>query len=191
MISFLDGEIAEKSGGRVVVSVEGVGYDVLVPTSTAGKLPPVGGKARLHTRMNVRDDSIVLYGFATQDERGLFDLLVTVTGVGPKVALSFLSVLAPDALRRAVAAGDVAALTLVPGVGKKVAQRVLLDLRDKLGGEGVTFEGPLADVREALLALGLSAQEASEAIGGLAGNGEGERPVEELLREALRHVGRG
>ncbi len=191
MISFLEGEMAEKAGGRVVVSVGGVGYDVLVPAPTAGKLPPVGGKARLFTRMQVRDDSVVLYGFATQDERGLFDLLVTVTGVGPKVALSFLSVLAPDALRRAVAAGDVAALTMVPGVGKKVAQRVLVDLRDKLGGEGAIFGGPLADVREALLSLGLSAQEASEAMAGLVDDGKGDRPIEELLREALRHVGRG
>jgi len=191
MISFLEGEMAEKAGGRVVVLVGGVGYDVLVPAPTAGKLPPVGGKARLFTRMQVRDDSVVLYGFATQDERGLFDLLVTVTGVGPKVALSFLSVLAPDALRRAVAAGDVAALTMVPGVGKKVAQRVLVDLRDKLGGEGAIFGGPLADVREALLSLGLSAQEASEAMAGLVDDGKVDRPIEELLREALRHLGRG
>jgi Holliday junction DNA helicase RuvA len=191
VIAFLEGEIAEKTGTRVVVSVGGVGYDVLVPASTGGKLPPVGGAARLYTRMHVRDDSVMLYGFATQDERGLFDLLVTVTGVGPKVALSFLSVLAPEALRRAVASGDIAALTMVPGVGKKVAQRVLVDLRDKLGGEGATFGGSLADVREALVALGLSAQEASQAMAGLAQQGQSERPVEELLREALRNVGRG
>jgi Holliday junction DNA helicase RuvA len=191
LISFLEGEVAEKTGTRAVVSVGGVGFDVLVPASTGGRLPPVGGKARLYTRMQVRDDAIVLYGFATQDERGLFDLLVTVSGVGPKVALSFLSVLAPDAFRRAVAAGDVAALTMVPGVGKKVAQRVLLDLRDKLGGEGVTFAGPLADVREALLALGLSAQEAGEAMVGLTDDGQGEQAVEDLLRQALRNVGRG
>jgi Holliday junction DNA helicase RuvA len=132
---------------------------------------------------------MTLYGFATGEERTLFDLLVTVNGVGPKVALSFLSVLAPEAIRRAVAAGDVAALTIVPGVGKKVAQRVVLDLKDKLGGEGAPLAGPLADVREALLSLGLSPQEASEALAGL--GADGERPVEELLREALRRVGRG
>lgn len=189
MISFLEGEVAEKAGGRAVVSVGGVGYEVLVPASTAGKLPPVGRKVRLFTRMQVRDDAMVLFGFSSQDERSLFDLLVTVTGVGPKVALSFLSVHSPHALRRAVASGDVAALTIVPGVGKKVAQRVVLDLKDKLGGEGVAFGGPLADVREALLALGLSPQEASEAMAGLQANGD--RPVEDLLREALKHVGRG
>jgi Holliday junction DNA helicase RuvA len=188
MISFLHGEVAEKGGGSVVLSVGGVGYEVLIPASSAGSLPPVGRPARLFTRMQVRDDSMVLYGFASHDERALFDLLVTVNGVGPKLALSFLSVLSPTALRRAVASGDVAALTLVPGVGKKVAQRVLLDLRDRLGGDVVMVEGPLADVREALLGLGLSAQEASEAMAGIPTDGD--RPVEELLRLALQHAGR-
>jgi Holliday junction DNA helicase RuvA len=187
VIAFLHGRVAEKGAGRAVLDVAGVGYDVQVPASTLAKLPPVGRDARLHTRMVVRDDAMTLFGFASVDERELFDLLVTVTGVGPKVALSFLSVLTPDALRRSVRAGDVAALTIVPGVGKKVAQRVVLDLKDKLGGDVVVLEGPLSDVREALLSLGLSPQEASEALAVLAPNGD--RPVEDLLREALQHVG--
>jgi len=189
VISFLEGEVAERSGTRIVISVGGVGYEVQVPASTAAKLPAVGRPARVFTRMVVRDDAMTLFGFSSPGERELFDLLVTVNGIGPKVALSFLSVLSPDAFRRAVAAGDLAALTLVPGVGKKVAQRVVLDLKDKLGGEVVVVDGPLADVREALLALGLSPQEASEAMVGLASNGE--RPVEDLLRQALQHVGHG
>jgi len=189
VIAFLEGKVAEKGGARVVISVNGTGYEVLVPSSTAAKLPPIGTPTRLFTRLQVRDDTMVLYGFASQDERSLFDLLVTVTGVGPKVALSILSVLSPDALRRAVAAGDVAALTVVPGVGKKVAQRGILDLKDRLGGDVLVIEGPLADVREALLSLGLSAQEAGDAMAGLADGGD--RPVEDLLREALRRVGRG
>jgi Holliday junction DNA helicase RuvA len=189
VIAFLHGEVAEKLGGRVVLSVGGVGYDVQVPASTLAKLPAVGKEAKLHTRMVVRDDAMTLFGFSSADERELFDLLVTVTGVGPRVALSFLSVLSPNALRRAVRAGDVAMLTVVPGVGKKVAQRVVLDLKDKLGSDVVVLEGPLADVREALLSLGLSPQEATEAMTAL--NGDGERPVEELLRVALQHVGRG
>lgn len=189
MIAFVEGAVAEKGAGRAVIDVGGVGYEVLAPASTLARLPAVGRTARLLTRLHVREDQMTLYGFATADERALFDLLVKVTGVGPKVALSFLSVLSPEAIRRAVAAGDVAALTVVPGVGKKVAQRVVLDLKDKLGGESVPLVGPLADVREALLALGLSAQEASQAIAGL--GADGERPVEELLREALRRVGRG
>lgn len=189
MIAYLDGEIVERGPGRVVVSVGGVGYDVAVPASTAADLPGIGKRARLFTRLHVRDDAMLLFGFSSQDERSLFDLLVTVTGVGPKVALSFLSVLSPDALRRAVVSGDVAALTLVPGVGRKLAQRVLVELRDRVGGDAVPSEGPLSDVREALLALGLTPQEASDAMAPLSANGDAS--IEDLLREALQQVGRG
>lgn len=190
MIGFLDGEIAEKADGMVVVSVGGTGYEVMVPAQTLVRLPSPGQRVRLFTRLQLRDEAMVLYGFSSPDERGLFDHLITVSGVGPKVALAILSVLAPLALRRAVASGDAAALTLVPGVGKKVAGRIILDLKDKIGAGGeAAASGPLAEVREALLALGLSAQEAREALGALAPDGD--RPVQELLREALRSVGRG
>ena len=188
MISFLEGEVVERAGGRVVIAVGGVGYEIQVPASTLASLPPVGKRARVHTRMIVRDDAMTLFGFGSPEERELFDLLVTVNGVGPKVALSFVSVLTPDAFRRAVSAGDVAALTVVPGVGRKVAQRVVLDLKDRLGGEDVVIvEGPLADVRDALLALGLSPTEASEAMAGLPSNGG--RSTEDLLRDALQRMG--
>ena len=188
MISFLDGEIVEKAGARVVVDVLGcrlrrAGADVDARLAAAA-----GRRARIHTRMIVRDDAMLLYGFGSTDERELFDLLTGVTGVGPKVALAFLSSLTPDALRRSVVAGDVVALTVVPGVGKKVAQRVVLDLRDRMGAEGdLIVGGPLADVREALLALGLTPQEASGAVNGLEVD---DRPVDELLKEALQRVGR-
>ena len=188
MIAFLEGDVVEKFGDHVTISVGGCGYDVLVPASTLAALPPVGKRARVYTRLQVRDDALVLFGFSNPDARGVFDLLVTVNGVGPKVALAFLSVLTPDALRRAVATGDEAALTLVPGVGKKVATRVVLELKDKLGGGAHEPVGPLAEVRDALLALGLSAQEARDALGALTSNGD--TPVEELLREALKAVGR-
>ncbi|MBI4260230.1 MAG: Holliday junction branch migration protein RuvA [Actinobacteria bacterium] len=191
MISYLEGKLIDKSGDRVTISVHGTGYEVLVPAGTLARLPSVGKEAQVYTRLHVRDDALVLYGFSSTEERGLFDMLVTVNGVGPKVALAFLSVLSPEAFRRAVAAGDAAALTVVPGVGKKVAARVLIDLRDRLGGPEGIPAGPLGEVREALLALGLSAQEASDAMADLvAGNGHADRPVEELLREALRRVGR-
>ncbi len=187
MIAFLEGEVVEKGAGRVVLVVGGVGYELAAPTSTVSGLPPVGRPAVVHTRLVARDDQLILYGFSSPDERQLFDLLTGVTGVGPKVALSFLSALHPDALRRAVVAGDVAALTIVPGVGKKVAQRVVIDLRDKLGGEGELLTGPMSEVREALVSLGLSPQEASEAMREIDADG---RPVEDLLREALQRVGR-
>jgi holliday junction DNA helicase RuvA len=189
MISFLEGTLAEKSAGRVVVAVGGVGYEVSVPAHTLARLPAQGKHTRLFTRLQVKDDGIVLYGFASQDERTLFDHLITVTGVGPKMAMAILSGVAPEALRRAIAAGDVAALTIVSGVGKKVAARVILDLKDRLGLAGEeTVSGPISEVRQALLALGLTAQEATDALANLAPDGD--RPVEELLREALRRVGR-
>ncbi len=187
MIAFLEGELVEKAGDRIAVSVGGTGYEVLVPASTLAGLPGIGKRVRVFTRLHARDDALVLYGFSTAEERKLFDLLVTVNGVGPKVALAFLSVLDPEALRRSVASEDVTALTLVPGVGKKVAGRVVIELKDKLGG-GDTAAGPMAEVRDALLALGLSAHEARDALAALGANGD--RPVEELLRDALKAVGR-
>jgi len=188
VISFLDGEIVEKGATYVVIAAGGIGYELVVPTSLLAVLPALGQSARVHTRLVVREDAMTLYGFASTDERALFDLLTGVSGVGPKVALAFLSALRPDAIRRAVIAGDAAALTIVPGVGKKVAQRVVLDLRDTLGGEAeLTVEGPLADVRDALVSLGLTPAEASEAMRELEADG---KPADELLREALQKVGR-
>ncbi len=188
MISLLEGEVVEKGANRVVIGVGGVGYEVLVPTSVVATLPPIGRTARVHTRMVVREDSITLYGFSAVEQRNLFDLLTGVTGVGPKVALAFLSVMPPAALTRAIVNGDAVALTVVPGVGKKVAQRVVIDLREKLGGEAeLPAEGPLADVREALLSLGLTPTEAGEAMRGIEVDG---READDLLREALQKVGR-
>ena len=189
MISYLDGRVAEKSADRVILVVGGVGYEVMTPAPTLARMPAPGRPARLFTRLQIRDEAMVLYGFGSTDERSLFDHLITVSGVGPKMALAMLSVLTPDAIRRAVATGDTALLTLVPGVGKKVAGRVILDLKDRVGGGGEAIStGPLGEVRDALLALGLSAQEARDALAALAPDGD--RPVEELLRDALRSVGR-
>ena len=189
MIALLEGTLAEKGAGRVVMSVGGVGYEVTVTGPTLTTLPPQGRPARLYTRLQVRDDAMVLYGFASPDERSLFDHLVTVTGVGPKMAVAVLSSLTADTLRRAIASGDADALCTAPGVGKKVAGRIILDLKDKLGTPGEeSGTGPIGEVREALLALGLSSQEAREALGSISPNGD--RSVEELLRLALRSVGR-
>jgi holliday junction DNA helicase RuvA len=189
LIAFVEGRVEEKGADRVVIAVEGTGYELLVPAQTLSRLPPAGRSARLFTRLQIRDEAMVLYGFWSQEERGLFDHLITVSGVGPKVALAILSVLTPEALRRAVASGDAAALTLAPGVGKKVASRVIVDLKDRIGvgGDGIA-SGPMAEVRDALIALGLSPQEAREALGALVPDGD--RPVEDLLRDALRGVGR-
>jgi Holliday junction DNA helicase RuvA len=189
VIAFVGGTLAEKGDGRVVVDVHGVGYELLVPAPAIAALPPVGKPVRLCTRLVAKDDGVTLFGFGSADERSIFDDLVTVTGVGPKLAIAVLSAIAPDALRRAIATGDLAVLTQVPGIGRKGAARIVLDLKDRLGlGGDEVLAGPMSEVREALLALGLSPEEAREAITAIPPDGD--RPVEELLREALRGVGR-
>lgn len=189
MIAFLEGMLAERAGDRVVVADGGIGYEVMVSATTLTALPTVGRRVRLLTHLQVRDDAMLLYGFAAASERDLFLMLVSVNGVGPKVALGILSVLSAEALRRAILEGDADTITIVPGVGKKVAARVVLDLKDRLGGVvELPSAGPIAEVREALLGLGLSPQEVREAMAGLDG---GEAPVEELLRRALQRVGAG
>jgi Holliday junction DNA helicase RuvA len=188
VISFLEGEVVEKLGDRVVLGVGGVGYEVLVSIPTLAKLPPVGRTTRVYTRLHVREDAMVLFGFSTTEERQMFDLLNGVSGIGPKLALAFLSVHSPEGLRRAVAASDVAALATVPGVGKKTAGRIVVDLKDKLGAGDVVVVGPMSEVREALLSLGLTPGEAGDAMEVIAGDEDG--PVEDLLKRALQSVGR-
>lgn len=189
MIAFLEGTLAERAGDHVVVADGGIGYEVMVSATTLAALPPLGRRVRLLTHLQVRDDGMLLYGFATASERDLFLMLLSVNGVGPKVALGILSVLSADALRRAILEGDADTITIVPGVGKKVAARVVLDLKDRLGGVvELPSAGPVAEVREALLGLGLSPQEVRDAMAGLDGGGGS---VEELLRRALQRVGAG
>jgi Holliday junction DNA helicase RuvA len=188
VIAFLEGEVLEKLPDRVVIGVHGVGYEVFVSVRTLAGLPPVGRTARVHTRLHVREDAMVLFGFDTAEERLMFDLLNGVTGIGPKLALAFCSVHSPEGLRRAVAAGDLTALATVPGVGRKTAGRIVLDLKDKLGAGEAPVGGPMSEVREALLSLGLSPGEASDAMEVVAGDDDG--TVEDLLRRALQSVGR-
>jgi Holliday junction DNA helicase RuvA len=187
LIALVEGKVAERGGDRAVIMAGGVGYELLVSAATLGALPPAGKVARLLTHLHIRDDAMLLFGFATVAERELFLLLIGVNGVGPKLALAILSVLSPEALRRAVLEGDADAITIVPGVGKKVAARIALDLKEKLGGVIELPEaGPVAEVRDALTGMGLSPQEVQDAVAGLNG---ADAPVEQLLRDALKRVG--
>jgi Holliday junction DNA helicase RuvA len=188
LIALVEGTVAERGGDRAVLMAGGVGYELLVSASTLGSLPPAGKTARLLTHLHVRDDAMTLFGFATVAERELFLLLIGVNGVGPKLALAILSVLSPEALRRSVLEGDADAIPIVPGVGKKVAARIALDLKEKLGGIIELPEtGPIAEVRDALTGMGLSPQEVQDAVSSLNG---ADAPVEQLLRDALKRVGR-
>jgi holliday junction DNA helicase RuvA len=190
VIGSLRGTVLERSvAGDAIVEVGGVGYRVLVPNLAV--LVP-GEPTFLFTHLHVREDALVLYGFPTREERDTFEVLIGATGVGPKLALAICSVHEPVALRRVVADGDVDGLMLVPGVGKRTAQRLLLELRARLevpGGEPVLEDGPRdgrAQVRDALAGLGYGPDEVREALAGLTEDA----PVEQLLRDALRRLAR-
>jgi Holliday junction DNA helicase RuvA len=197
MITFLHGKLVESLPTQVVVEVHGVGYEVLIPLSSFDKLPAPGAEVRLLTHLAVREDAHVLYGFMTAAERDLFRLLIhTVSGIGPKIALNVLSGVSIAAFRAAVAANDVKALSQISGVGKKTAERIVVELRDKLGAFADTSGGAtkpaaagdqkLNDAVLALLALGYKQPEAHAAVQGalaLLGAGAG---VDQIVRAALR-----
>jgi Holliday junction DNA helicase RuvA len=188
VIGSVRGSVLERAAtGEVLVEVGGVGYRVLVPVSAMPALDP-GAAAFLFTHLHVRDDAMVLYGFPTREERDTFEVLVGATGVGPKLALAILSVHSPAALRRALLDDDVDALTLVPGVGKRTAQRLLVELKARLDVpdfEGVEQAAPptaRGEVRGALAGLGYEPEEIRDVLAQLEGDG----PVEDLLRDALK-----
>jgi Holliday junction DNA helicase RuvA len=191
MIGSVRGSVIERTvGGEVLVEVGGVGYRVNVPLGAIPVLD-VGSNAFLFTHLHVRDDAMILYGFPTRDERDTFEALIGATGVGPKLALAILSVHTPTHLRRALAEDDLDALTLVPGVGKRTAQRLLIELKARLevpdldlgAVPGATTTTPRVEVRDALLGLGYSPDEVRDVIGQLA---DEDATVEALLRDALR-----
>ena len=190
MIAIVSGPVAWRSAEEVVISTAGgVGYRLAVSSQTMAGIPQVGGETTLHAHLVSRDDSIALYGFGSEEERELFMLLLGVQGVGPKVALAVLGGGPPQELAGALAAGDTARLQSVPGVGKRTAERILVELREKVGGiEGAADEirvsranDPRTVAREGLVGLGFSEQEARE----LAGSASGESP-EEIIQNALR-----
>ena len=187
MIALLSGEVAVRRPDHVVVSCSGVGYRLSVSAETLAKVPAAGKPATLHTHLIVRDDALLLYGFATEAERDLFLLLIGVQGVGPKVALAVLSGGAPRELLAAVAAGDTARLQSVPGIGKRTAERIVVELREKVGAvpdEPIVIhrgDDPRMLARDGLLGLGFSPQEADKLLDGA----PGETP-EDLIAHALK-----
>lgn len=198
MIAFLEGRLVEALPTQVVVEVHGVGYEVFIPLSSFDQLPPVGQPVRLLTHLAVRDDAHVLYGFATAAERDLFRLLVHhVSGIGPKLALNILSGMSPAAFRGAVAAGDVKALSRISGVGRKTAERLVVELRDKVGAAGAweaarepralsPADQRLNDAVLALVALDFKPPEAHEAVRAAQALLGPDATVEELVRAALK-----
>ena len=195
MISFLKGKLAEALPTQVVIDVNGVGYEVLIPLSSFDKLPMPGGEVTLLTHLAIRDDAHVLYGFSTETERDLFRQLIRhVSGIGPKLALNVLSGTTPASFRAAVAHGDVKALSCISGVGKKTAERIVVELKDKLGDEDVLTSGTsataddqkMADAISALIALGSKPKDAQDAIRAAITMLGPDQPVDALVRAALQ-----
>nr|PZN44057.1 MAG: Holliday junction branch migration protein RuvA [Actinomycetota bacterium] len=202
MIASVEGTVAAIRPGAAVIEVGGVGMLVHCTPATLATLR-VGERARLATSLVVREDSLTLYGFADEDERAVFDLLQTASGVGPRLALAMLAVHTPNALRVAVASADVKALTRVPGIGPKGAQRIIVELKNKLGtpeeavnaalGDGGRAEPPWREqVHSGLVGLGYSARDADEAVAAVAPQADAEiaagrtPDVAALLKAALR-----
>lgn len=194
MFAHIEGIVAEKSADTLVIDCGGVGYEMMVSSAALSAAPAVGERMRCYTLLNVREDAMELFGFYSREEKHMFEKLRGVSGVGPRTALQILSTLSVRDLSIALVTGDATALARAPGVGKKTAQRLVLELRDKVDNEQLTGESvavtPIAvgnDVQgeaiEALMALGYASQEAARAVARVAGQAD---KVDELIRLALK-----
>lgn len=195
MIALLTGTVAARHTASVVIDVNGVGYEVLVPTGFA---PPVGTTVTLHTYLHVREDAMTLYGFADRRSKQVFEMLLGSSGIGPKLALAALSALGADRLAAAVATSDIAVLTEVPGIGRKVAERLALELHDKIGTVAVAAlptdlpamsatATTIAEVEQALSGLGYQSREIDDALRDDDVRAAADTPT--MLRAALRVLG--
>ena len=193
MIAFLDGTVAGKTLTGAYINVGGVGYEVGMSQTSLAKLPAVGERALVYTYLQVRDDAMALFGFASLEEKALFEKLITVSGIGPKVALAALSSYAPDQLAKLIAAQDVAAVQRIPGIGKKTASRIILELKGSLDqGIGGLFEQDaqaankaLEGAKEALLSMGFTTGEIELSLTGAPENAT----ESALLQYALKKLG--
>jgi Holliday junction DNA helicase RuvA len=198
MIAFLRGKLVEALPTQVTVEVNGMGYEVLIPLSSYDKLPQAGQEVKLLTHLTVREDAHLLYGFASSAERELFRLLInTVSGIGPKIALNILSGISVTAFRGAVANGDIKALSQISGVGKKTAERIVVELKDKVGAAGAweaasaqralsPSDQRLNDAVLALLALGFKQLEAHDSVRNAQSTLGPQATVEDLVRACLK-----
>jgi len=197
MIAFLSGKLATKTPGTAVIDVGGVGYEVSIPLSTYERIGSVGENVRVFTHMSVRENAVELFGFSSEQERQLFERLIEVNGVGPKLALSILSGIDPTAFRAAIVSGDANVLAKVHGVGKKTAARLIMELRESFE-DGALFAGtesgvavpndPKSEAVQALVGLGLNASEAANVVKVACESLGEDAPTERIVREALRRL---
>ena len=200
MYSYIRGELAEINSDHIVLDVNGIGYQIYIPTNTLNYLPSIGEMVKIHTYLYIREDAIMLYGFLTRDDLDMFKMLITVSGIGPKGGLGILSTLSTDDLRFAVLSDDAKAIAKAPGIGAKTAQRVIIDLKDKMSLEEA-FEKKLEhttnkvlpennsiknDAVLALNALGYSSTESLKAVSKVEITED--MDVEDVLKAALKHM---
>lgn len=200
MYHYLNGKISEKTPAAVILDVNGVGYEVRISVNTFSVLPGLGQPAKLLTHFIVREDAQLLYGFATEEERELFKLLLSVSGIGPKMAMTLLSGMTIPELKAAIREGSIPVLSSVSGIGRKTAERVVVELKDKLPREAdkvskdilhdmSVADATVEDAVQALVALGYVKQKAKEAVQKVLKAALGKKlTVEEIIRAALKHV---
>lgn len=190
MISLLEGKVELKGEKFAVVSVSGVGYKVFAGLETLQKIPEKGGNVKVWTHQHVREDALELYGFLHFAELEFFEALLSVPGIGPKGGLGVLNIAPVDTLKKAIASGDTSYLTRVSGIGRKTAEKIVLELKEKMSGRGVTVEAPElkeeADALEALVSLGYSQKEAREALAQVPSD---TTSVEKRVKEVLKKLG--
>src|SRR3989344_4361691 len=190
MISFLDGKIEFKAEKFVIVNVAGVGYKVFVGHETLNKIPEKDSNVKIWTHQYVREDSLELYGFLNFAELDLFEILIGISGIGPKGALGVSGVAPVDTLKKAIASGDTSYLTRVSGIGRKTAEKIVLELKEKMAGKGVTVNAPElkdeADALEALVSLGYTQKDARDALAG----SDSAKNAEARIKAALAKLGR-
>lgn len=200
MISYIRGELAAMEKDKVILDVQGIGYGIFMPARAMGMLPQIGNEVKIYTYLNVREDAMQLFGFLTRDDMEVFRLLIGVSGIGPKGGLGILSRLSADDLRYAVLSGDVKAISAAPGIGKKTAEKLIIELKDKLDLEDVlhhkaeetaasSFDTAAGEIQsqavQALVALGYGSTESLKAVKKA---GKELTTVEEVLKEALKHL---
>lgn len=195
MFAYIKGRLEEVFSNKVVVDVGGIGYEIIVPSSLISRLPEQGSIVKLHTYLNVREDAQELYGFYGRDDKSIFEKLITVSGIGPKVAIGLLSALSASQLAAAIVTGDIKTLCTAPGIGKKTAQRIVLELKEKIDKEEIdqrseveipgTVKDNTHEVIQALIALGYKSSEAMEALASIEDKNQ---DVSTLIRLCLKSL---
>jgi len=197
LIAYLDGIVKYKDPTVVLLDLNGVGYKVLIPLSTYERLPRINERIKLLTHFHVREDTQTLYGFYTEEEKDLFLMLINISGIGPKMAITILSGASPTQFKNRIVAGDVKALTLIPGIGLKTAKRIIVELREKIVGvddqlpedmEAIFGSGGSDEALKALLSLGYKRTEALNALKKASRNLSADATVEEILKTALNNM---